>query len=265
MANCERHPGGTWTCGRCMPCRTVHARVWTARLLLEQSRHEHTAFVTLTYAEESLPSTAQESRRRVSAYTKRLRSSYRGALRYFAATERGGQGTHRLHHHLLVFGVHYLEPALVSAWQGQGAVHPLPALDGSAAYTCGYVVKRTEGTPIRSLMSRRPGIGLGPALREVARTLDSTIGGQYYLSENIDVPPTLRFGGKTLPLGQTFRRQLRKEIYDNPDVPDEAKALRVLRSAQAPLPGSPEAREIALAKIAQALARAKILLSKRKL
>lgn len=235
---------------------------------MEAQGHVETSFVTLTYADGNLPSDAASARLAVSAYIKRLRQRvHHVPIRYYAATERGEQ-TGRLHHHLLLFGLSYLQDyqAIVSAWQLRGLVDVKPARDGSHAYVAGYVLKKVTdpGDRIRPLMSLKPGIGLGQVV-PLARQLDNDPRGFWALEALRDVPATLDFGGKSLPLGQTFRRKLRKEVFDVENVPFEAQEMQHLRQIGQPLPGSPEAQNIARQKALNARAKVKILQLKRKL
>lgn len=265
---CEKYVG-SWSCGQCATCTARRARVWTARLLIEQDRHACTSFVTLTYDEEHLPPDGSLRKRDLQLYLKRLRR--RLPFRFFAAGEYGERGG-RPHYHLLLFGVHHGSEHIVREWSC-GLVDVRPSLDGAAAYVAGYVVKKLGARAAENcdrlrvrpfvVMSRRPGIGLGEAVRDLSQRLLQNVGGHYYLSENRDVPGTLSFGGKSLPLGQTFRRQLRKAVFDDEKVPDEAKRLSALRAREKPLPGSKEHLQERLARIQQAHARLKIQASKK--
>lgn len=43
-------------CGQCLHCRINERRVWSHRIVLESLNHYHSAFLTLTYSDEHLPS-----------------------------------------------------------------------------------------------------------------------------------------------------------------------------------------------------------------
>lgn len=105
---------------------------------------------------------------------------------------------------------------------GHGNIFNGELNEQSAAYICGYVVKKMTGVDDRRLevgqapefatMSNRPGIGAG-FMDEVASSL-------LYAHDDIeDVPLVLRHGKKMRPLGRYLRQQLRKKMGRDKAVP----------------------------------------------
>lgn len=187
-------------CGTCIGCRTSRAREWAYRCWLELYEHDHAATVTLTYADEHLPSGLQKPH--LQGYLKRLRSRREGTTVRFFASGEYGDTTERPHYHALIFGLHQDDPALIESW-GKGHVHTDKVTPASVAYVAGYVAKKlgwqqeydelidtNTGEVLRERreppfiqMSRRPGIG-GEARRNRHAWRDTAI----YHGNKIPVP-----------------------------------------------------------------------------
>lgn len=228
-------------CGQCVPCRINKRRTWVARLLLEQTQHADSTFITLTYDDERLldggnllPKDLQDWLKRFRKATSPLR------LRYYAVGEYGDL-SQRPHYHLALFGYPNCERGqsfyssrrsrccprcdLVSDTWGHGHILLGELTTESAQYIAGYVLKKMTNWdddrllgrhPEFARMSLRPGIG-SPALQQIVDTwqrfnLDYTEG---------DVPSALRFGKKIMPLGRYLRRQLRELLGLPPNAPQE--------------------------------------------
>lgn len=240
----------SFPCGRCDPCRRQRKRLWTHRILLESQLHSDNAFVTLTYAEESLPAGASLVKRDYQLFLKSLRKYHQQTsgrkVRFFAVGEYGDEGG-RPHYHLALFGfpsclngntkrnnrgVPVPESccpvcrALHRIW-GRGLIDCGTITHQSAAYISGYVTKKMthrhhpwlQGRdPEFAQMSLKPGIGYG-FMHEVASALL-----QYdYLGEG-DVPVTLAHGKTQRLLGRYLRRKLRVMIgRDEKALPDEKR------------------------------------------
>lgn len=175
-------------CGRCAGCRKNLALMWSLRCQHEASLHDRNCFVTLTYDDDHVPWGLEKAK--LQTFLKNLRNRI-GRYRYFAVGEYGGQ-SFRPHYHLLLFGVWFPDAALSrpgsrplwrssvleSLWrEGFSSIGMVD--EGTARYTCGYVVKKLDGEkgPRKkldlmtgevievprefALMSRRPGLGQG--------------------------------------------------------------------------------------------------------
>lgn len=141
----------------------------------ENKFHDRSAFVTLTYNDEHLPSGASLVKADAQNFFKRLRKFRK--VRFFLAGEYGEVGR-RPHYHAIIFGVndlpediHVLEKAWSLDGKAIGFVDVKKVEYASCAYVARYVVKKQVGQegaadyarrgviPEFTLMSRRPGIG----------------------------------------------------------------------------------------------------------
>ena len=92
-------------CGYCMACRIAKNREWAARLLHEKTSFKSSAFLTLTYRPEAIPSNDSLSKDELQRFLKRLRKGLgTRKIRYFASGEYGDLNGHA-HYHLIVFGL----------------------------------------------------------------------------------------------------------------------------------------------------------------
>jgi len=213
-------------------------------MVLEALHHEASSFVTLTYADRSLPTVGRGVGTLcpgdATGWLKRFRKKVEPLrVRYFLVGEYGGV-TQRPHYHAVLFGypacVHggsryslglerccHVCDTLRDTW-GLGIVHSGSFSIQSAAYVAGYVLKKRGSdfgstlaarVPEFTRMSLRPGIGAG-AMGEVARSVGNIplarFGG--------DVPSALRHGGRIFPLGRYLRRRLRVECGRDPGAPE---------------------------------------------
>lgn len=231
-------------CGQCTPCRIRKRREWTHRILLESFEHVSSAFVTLTYSDEHLPSDCCVHPEHLSSFVKRLRAAYEfrdwPKLRYFGVGEYGDRNG-RPHYHLIVFSAYPCEKPLLkkankpcdcepckviqSCWR-KGHILNGTVTPESAEYTAKYTSKclgklKIIGNRHPEFMrcSNRPGIGQ-PAMWTIASGI---------LQHNLeailpDVPITLRQGKRRLPLGRYLRKQLRIMIGRDDKTPPEALA-----------------------------------------
>lgn len=87
-------------CGQCRGCRRVRAREWAIRLMHEQQTCQASAFLTLTYEHDYVPSLGYEDFQK---FMKRLRRRYSDCrIRFFAVGEYGAE-LGRPHFHSLIF------------------------------------------------------------------------------------------------------------------------------------------------------------------
>lgn len=176
---------GQVPCGQCMSCRINVQRSWAARIMIEALSHQHSLFVTLTYAPEKVPVTQDLLPTLwppdLTLFWKRLRKrlGFR-RLRYFACGEYGDESW-RPHYHAVVFGLaesecvtvnrYVVHPAVQAAW-GLGFTSAGSLTNERAAYVAQYVVKKMgrggdervqaalKGRyPEFQRASRKPGIG----------------------------------------------------------------------------------------------------------
>lgn len=175
-------------CGQCIACRINKARDWSTRVYAESRCYSESIFLTLTYDDEHLPNPNSVHKDELQRFMKRLRKAiYPDKVRYFACGEYGGRFG-RAHYHLILFNLSGFDRRLFSehqydqkskgyyckcsAWD-KGLVHFGFVTPNSAEYVARYTLKKVTGEkgkeyykdlgiePEFSLMSRRPGIGLG--------------------------------------------------------------------------------------------------------
>lgn len=168
-------------CGECIGCRLSFRRQWAIRCMHEKRLYCASAFLTLTYDDGHLPSPPSLSLRDLQLFMKRLRLARPAGLRFFACGEYGDT-TRRPHYHVLLFNTDFPDmrqarlsdtgerlftsAELSRLWPvGSSLIGSVSA--GSAAYVCGYVLKKV-GKPVEyppnflpefRVMSRNPGIG----------------------------------------------------------------------------------------------------------
>lgn len=163
-------------CTTCIGCIKAHAQAWAFRCHLEGTRHEHTAFATLTFDDEHLPFTL-DWRRDGQPFLKALRQRANRLIRFFASGEYGSK-THRPHYHFLLYGIDAVGSrslAMVQDSWRRGQVQIDPVTPARIAYCAGYTDKKATDR-FRSIqhadpltgevwqppfiqMSRRPGLG----------------------------------------------------------------------------------------------------------
>lgn len=211
------------SCGRCMPCRINHLRKWLGRLMLESLCHEHTWFVTLTYADESLPMaldgvgrpTPTLRKGDVQKWLKRARrASYR--VRYGLCGEYGAK-TGRPHYHAILFGPDEAQVQDIVALWGHGHTQVAPCLPGAMRYTLQYTLKkmtspedeRLDGRePEFWLSSRRPALGY-PGLKYLVEPYQGE-SGSLVIERDGDVGRLFRAEGKKYPLDYRMLQTIRE-------------------------------------------------------
>lgn len=227
------HAAVPFGCGQCLPCRIKRRRIWTHRLLLESFTHGDSAFVTLTYSQESIPDNGSLVPKDTQDWLKRFRKAFPGKIRYFLVGEYGDD-SQRPHYHAILFGYptclrgrtdHRLSVCcpnceLIKTTWKKGGVDLRGVGKESIQYVSGYVVKKLNGKDERSIltlkgrypefarMSRRPGIG-ATAMHEIVSFVTNSIG-VTELANTGDVPYVLQHGSKQLPLGRYLRAKIRQ-------------------------------------------------------
>lgn len=198
-------------------------------MCLESYEHEFSAFVTLTYAPEHLPSNGSLSKSAVQLFLKRLREQlHPRKIRYYAVGEYGDQSW-RPHYHLILFGVSPTEEKPIKAAWPFGMVHLGTAEHKTFSYVSGYIVKRMTKPkdarlkgrhPEFSLMSRMPGIGFG-VIPRIAKA-SQTQAGQAALNKEQWISEKFKTDGHTYPLG----RYLRDKALDACGISEDQKRHR---------------------------------------
>lgn len=170
-------------CGQCIGCRLDRAREWAVRCIHENSRHEKSCWLTLTYNDEHLPIDGSLRPRDMVLFLKRLRKKFAPeTVRFFQCGEYGDINK-RPHHHVIIFGIDfpdkkpisrrkknltYSSEILQELWPfGFSCIGELTF--DSACYTARYILKKQTGKfakehygerlPEYITMSRKPGIG----------------------------------------------------------------------------------------------------------
>lgn len=224
--------GVEFGCGRCLACRINNARVWQARLILENQLHPYSIFATFTYSNDNLPSGNTLVPEDMSKYFKRLRKAI-GKFRYYYVGEYGEQ-TKRPHYHALLFGDFSgnRTDLVRKCWTQRysrvpiGHVHIGDVNNKSIAYCTGYITKgmtrdtdaRLDGRhPEFSRMSRSPGIGAHALDRYVSEL--TTRKGAAALSQMGDIPSEIRIDGKSYPLGRYLVTKARDAVGMAPGLP----------------------------------------------
>lgn len=162
-------------CGQCLGCRLDYSRKWADRLMMESKEYDHVWFVTLTYDDFHLPTSARTdpqtgevlnfvptlSKRDVQLFMKNLRKALAPErVRYFCSGEYGDK-TFRPHYHLILFGgdlcdlvfykrsprgdLYYNSETLSKAWRNKGHVVVSAATYETMLYTSRYVTKKLKG------------------------------------------------------------------------------------------------------------------------
>ena len=187
-------------CGQCLGCRKDRVRMWAIRMAHEAKMHDENCFITLTYDDAHLTRLWPEPLAPATLvkddfvkFMKRLRKRIAPRkIKYFMCGEYG-ENYQRPHYHACIFGFEphdqvllsegsdykvYTSDMLSKAW-GLGFVTVGPVTFDTAAYTCGYTLKKITGhqakehyeridydtgavyqlVPEYATMSRRPGIG----------------------------------------------------------------------------------------------------------
>lgn len=175
-------------CSKCELCVTSYRDTWSTRMYLHASSYGNDCcFLTLTFSDDHHPDDTQPTIYQFQKFMKRLRKilSFQGRkVSYVAVSERGDiNKTHRLHYHLILYGVSYLEKALIEKCWKKGFICVKPVDHGTCRYVLKYVLKGAkrdrEAALLKVLgknpnffsMSRRPGIGFAHVKQFASRYL----------------------------------------------------------------------------------------------
>lgn len=179
-----RNGTNEYGCGQCTPCRVNRRHDWTKRLQAELEGHDYAAFVTLTYAQETIPKDFSLKKRHIQLFLKKLRKAISPRQIRFYCCGEYGEKTRRPHYHLILFGISPTEGPLLQKVWNQGHVHVGTAEQGSIRYTANYVTKKLFKHQLQGKepefiqMSRRPGIGYA-AVERIVRGYQTLTGKKY--------------------------------------------------------------------------------------
>lgn len=227
-------------CGQCVGCRLEKSRQWAMRCMHERRLHRENCFLTLTYANEFLPSGGTLVKRDLQLFMKRVRKLKGPGVRFYGCGEYGDVNQ-RPHYHVILFncafpdrkpagenrrGEKYWRSAVVGELWDMGHHILGDVTFESCAYVARYVMKKVSGdkqaehyevfdrdgvvhsrVPEFTVMSRRPGIGLGWYMKYGAETyaLDSCV------VNGKEVRPPRYYDGKfELQAPEEFARLKRK-------------------------------------------------------
>jgi len=193
-------------------------------MLLEETQHDCSSFVTLTYNKNHVPVALCDGSpelvlypRHLTLWIKRLRKAAHLPLRFFGVGEYG-EKLGRPHYHAVMYGLHPTpeNEALVRETWGKGNITLAPLEKERIFYCAYYTTKkwtRMGQTKLRgrppefSRQSRRPGIGV-PAISGLAapylRNMDTV------LALSGDVQTQVRIDGKLWPLDAHMLKKLRQ-------------------------------------------------------
>jgi hypothetical protein len=170
-------------CGQCLGCRIDYARAWAVRIVHEAEMHVQNSYITLTYANEHVPTDGSLKKKHYQDFIKRYRKWLDGKkIKYFVAGEYGDELS-RPHYHFIIFGhefddkkvfrkgkkyTEYISPTLAKLWPYGWHTIGTVTTD-SAGYVAKYVTKKIKGAnaqdhykgrlPEFAEMSRANGIG----------------------------------------------------------------------------------------------------------
>lgn len=132
-------------CGKCMACRIARTREWTVRMMNENTCHEQSVYVTLTYNDEFLPKNLSLSKREAQLFLKRLRKSIEPLkIKYYLCGEYGEEYS-RPHYHAIIFGLGIeSEEIIKNAWPF-GFIKLGYVEHDSIQYVSGYIQKKFSG------------------------------------------------------------------------------------------------------------------------
>nr|QQL13325.1 MAG: replication initiator protein [Microviridae sp.] len=220
--------GIPFPCGQCLPCRINKRRLWTHRLMLESYQHAESIFVTLTYADEYLPSGGTLDKKALQKFLKRLRYFCTNrSIRYYAVGEYGAQ-THRPHYHAIIFGLGLSDGEMVAQAWPFGRVHVGECNVHTVQYVAGYVTKKfikRDDSRVQefSTMSRKPGIGYG-ALDELVKLIRDPQYKHLFQGDST-IPDGLRHGNRFLPFDRYLKGKLCKLLEYDPDVTEYIRSM----------------------------------------
>lgn len=214
-------------CGKCYNCQANKRRQWSFRLWTEFTNSPSSAFITLTYSDETLPENGSLVKSDFQNFMKRLRKNYRlvddRSIKYFACGEYGPT-TLRPHYHALLFGLpipsngDYLEvwrQRILDTWN-KGHITIETVNGNRIGYCTKYILKSQDAKglyekynmiPPFMLCSKKPSIGSSYLdLIDIDRILDGNCR-LHRMGQSVVIPEYYR---RKLP--DDVRERLSKDI-----------------------------------------------------
>lgn len=212
-----------FACGQCFPCRVNQCRIWTHRLLLEQTQHGDSSFITLTYNDDNIPEGGNLVKTDLQNFLKRLRKRLNPLkIRYYAVGEYGDE-RYRPHFHLAMFGIGNVHTSAINtAWNSgdyngdeRGYTYYGDLNKDTARYITGYITKKltarddphlkTLNKEFMTCSKVNGGIGYG-AIKKIAQEL---LKNPYFEPR---ILRELNYGKKRLPLGRYLTNKLSDDL-----------------------------------------------------
>lgn len=230
--------GGTAPCGQCHLCKQNKRRKKTTRMALEARNWTDSLFVTLTYDDDHLPTQYLDKKQNyyyhddgvlnpthLRLFINKLRVALPPkSFRYFLCGEYG-EDTLRPHYHLVLFGLTLKHANLIrESWSEPYSKIPfcaperldiqVPKDDWNVSqYCCTYIMKGMNNANNPLLENRTPeffrsskGIGLSFVDDYIASL--QTPSGNAYIARMEDIPRSILFNGKTLPLDRYMQEKI---------------------------------------------------------
>lgn len=175
--------GGTFPCGKCIPCKIQKAREWALRCCLELPYWDKSCFITLTYDDEHLPPSGTLVKADFQKFMKRLRKLLEPHKIKMYACGEYGSNTNRPHYHAIIFGVgpgilNHSEYNIIETVWTYGRVFVGDCTFHSARYCAEYIFKKYNG---EKKIEMYDNLGL-----ESPFQLQSIGIGKRYLLDNLD-------------------------------------------------------------------------------
>ena len=246
-------------CGQCMPCRINKRNIWSTRLLLEDTLHDESSWITLTYNDENLPYREELDKTHYQLWLKRLRKAYpEKKIRYYLCGEYGDDRG-RPHFHVVLFGLkfnyrglaefknisrksngEYKYPnrvrnmdkdvvKMLHIWN-KGNIHFEKPNSKLMSYACSHITKSQaqiddqEDGRTKTFHAMSQGIGKD-AMHAISSWLYTEEGIKEYEKQN-DVPSVVRINGKIRPIGKYLRNIIRRNLDLEEKQPDRAITKR---------------------------------------
>lgn len=157
-------------CGWCAKCRQKRKREWIIRLTEElKNNKEKPHFITLTFSEEALKKIMGETStdgNEVAVYAmkkwrEKINKRRHKAIKRFTITEKGTQGTQRIHIHGIIWTKDRKEAEeVVRLWEYGRTDIGNRCDEGTAKYITKYLLKE-DNNEFESIIMCSPGIGKG--------------------------------------------------------------------------------------------------------
>ena len=139
-------------CGICYECRKQKANQWKVRLYEELKTNNNAVFVTLTFDEEhlnkynSIKDENELATKAVRHFLERVRKKTKKSLKHFLITEKGHEGTERIHLHGIIWGDNVKE-ICEEKWQNGYVYYGEYVNNQTINYIIKYILKPDNDHP----------------------------------------------------------------------------------------------------------------------